>query len=102
MNKGVKHDQGKPDLTLLLKDALFEMARVREFGNKKYSGVDTWRGVGQKRYLAAALRHIYQYQDNPKDSESGLSHLGHALVSLMFAYHFEVENEKNNLSQPKP
>lgn len=91
-----KFDTGKPPMNLLDRVALEETAKVLAFGAEKY-GEDNWRDDGQyslgtKRPLAAALRHIYAYLDGEElDPESGLSHLGHAMCSVMFALRAEVE-----------
>jgi hypothetical protein len=80
----------KPPMHLLDARAIFETARVLEFGRSKY-GENNWRGngsydLGAKRPLAAALRHIFQYLDGERlDPESGQNHLGHAMCSVMFA-----------------
>ena len=61
-----------------------------EFGAKKY-GDENWKQGfdDNKRVLAAALRHIYQFLDGERvDPESGLNHLEHAITNLAFALHY--------------
>lgn len=84
---GTKHDQGKPEMALLDSDFLEEVAKVLTFGKIKYAA-DNWRGgIGTRRLLSAALRHIFAYlKGEDTDPESGLSHLGHAGCCLMFAF----------------
>lgn len=90
-----KFDDEKPPMHLLDRAALEETARVLGFGANKY-GENNWRdggkySLGTKRPLAAALRHIFAYLDGEKiDPESGLSHLGHAMCSVMFALKAEL------------
>lgn len=82
---GVKHDNGKVQLSLLPYGPLCEIARVLEFGAKKY-GRNNWRG-GMKwtRLYDAALRHIRASLDGEDlDPETGLPHVAHAACSLMF------------------
>src|SRR5216683_1752277 len=79
ISKSVKHDEGKPDLTMFTWEMLEQVARVRMFGAGKY-GRGNFKKTGFKytRSLAAALRHLFKFlggEDN--DQESGLSHLAH-------------------------
>jgi hypothetical protein len=63
-----------------------ETAKVLTFGAKKYSE-DNWRQVEglQKRYLAAAMRHINAIQKGERlDPESGLHHLAHVMCCISF------------------
>lgn len=87
---GVKHDQNKPDLSLLSPIALMKTAEVMNFGRKKYAA-HNWRGgFLWSRPLAAALRHIFAYLGGEdKDPESGLSHLAHASCCILFVLEFE-------------
>jgi len=82
---GTKHDQGKPPMGLLPGLALVEVAKVLEFGAKKYSP-NNWRTVKPgSRYLDAALRHLHAHADGEdNDPESGLSHLAHAACCVLF------------------
>lgn len=92
---GVKHDQGKPDMSLLSNIALVKVAQVMTFGKQKYSA-NNWRGgFAWSRPLAAAARHLFAYiGGEDKDPETGLSHLAHASCCLMFLLEFE-ETHKN-------
>ena len=91
MTTGIKHDQDKPDMSLLSNIALVKVAEVMTFGKKKYSA-HNWRGgFVWSRPLAAAARHLYAYiGGEDKDPETGLSHLSHAACGLMFLIDFEV------------
>lgn len=83
---GVKHDSGKPRWDLLPFSAVNELAKVLEFGARKYSP-DGWRRVeGLKaRYIAAGLRHVAAFATGEElDKESGLHHLAHALCCFAF------------------
>lgn len=90
-----KFDTGKPRTDLLGPTSILEMAAVLGFGAKKYSA-DNWKNCTEpERFLAASLRHILQYMNGEKvDSETGISHLAHAMTSLMFVRELEVLNEK--------
>jgi Domain of unknown function (DUF5664) len=92
---GVKHDQDKPDMSLLSNTALVKIAQVMTFGKKKYSA-HNWRGgFIWSRPLAAAVRHLYAYiGGEDKDPETGLSHLAHACCCLFFILEFEETHKE--------
>jgi hypothetical protein len=84
MTKGIKHDQGKADWSLLPFDVMDDVVQVLTFGAEKYDRYN-WKNVETIRYQAAALRHISSYmQGDTTDDESGYPHLVHAIVNLMF------------------
>ncbi len=90
MPTGIKHDQDKPDMSLLSPIAMVKIAQVMTFGKNKYTA-HNWRGgFFWSRPLAAALRHIFAYLGGEdKDPETGFSHLAHAACCLMFLLEFE-------------
>lgn len=91
---GVKHDEEKPDYTLLPYAALEEVVNVLTYGSKKYSR-DNWKYVDGLRYQAATMRHFSAYmQGQDKDPETGYSHLAHAVCSLLFLLQKELDNSK--------
>jgi hypothetical protein len=87
---GIKHDSGKPDMSLLSSVALSKVAEVMSYGKQKYTA-HNWRGgFAWSRPLAAAARHLYSYiGGEDKDPETGLSHLAHACCCLFFVLEFE-------------
>jgi len=90
---GTKHDNGKSRVDLIEPCFMLGMGHVLQFGAEKY-GEDNWRsGIKVRRNIGAAMRHILSYlHGQDKDGESGLSHLFHAAVDLMFA-HWTVCNK---------
>lgn len=77
--EGIKHDQQKPDLSLLPREFLDEVAFAMQYGETKYGRYNYTGGMAWHRIIAASLRHITAFaggEDN--DPESGVSHLGHA------------------------
>jgi hypothetical protein len=84
---GLKHDQDKPDLSLIPKEPLWELARVLMAGEKKY-GRDNWRnGIDINRLTAAAMRHITQFNEGENvDDETKTNHLMNATANLFFAF----------------
>ena len=92
MNKQeAKADKGKPMLTLVPRKILPMIARVREFGTKKYGDPENWKQVEVQRYRDAAFRHFLAYLDDPHgmDSESGLPHLAHRACNISFLCELE-------------
>lgn len=86
-----KADAGKPDLTLVPRQIIWDIAEVREYGNKKYHSPDNWKQVELPRYRAAAFRHFLAYLENPKgkDAESGIEHYKHLACNLAFICEME-------------
>lgn len=95
MSEGVKHDQEKPDMSLLSSSAILKVAEVMTFGKKKY-GSHNWRnGIAWSRVLAAALRHLFAFlSGEDKDPETGLSHMAHLGCCVMFLLEYE-DTHKN-------
>lgn len=92
MTEGRKDDHGKTRWDLLPLQGIEQVARVSGYGAGKY-GEDNWRAVSgwRRRYVAAAFRHLYAHCTRgglagglPLDEESGLPHLAHAAISLLF------------------
>ena len=80
---GLKYDDGKPNLSLVLGgfyQALLDVGYIGTFGAKKYTP-NGWKEVdnAQERYESALLRHtLAAVGGNPYDSETGHLHLAHA------------------------
>lgn len=90
---GVKHDSGKPDPTFLSWELVQGVAKVREFGAKKYSRNNWKKGLGVERNIAAAIRHLYQaLNESNLDPESGLPHFMHAVCSIEQAYYDSIHH----------
>lgn len=83
--EGLKYSNDKIPLELVPVISLIEAAKVLDFGQKKY-GRDNWRkGIAYSKIFGALLRHLYKwYSGEEIDKETGLSHLSHALVNVMF------------------
>ena len=90
-----KADAGKPRLTLVPRKIIWAIAKIREYGNKKYHDPDNWKNVDIQRYRDAAFRHFLAYLDDPTgvDEESGLPHLWHLACNIAFLCEMEdLEN----------
>lgn len=92
-DQAVKADAGKPRLTLVPMKIMFDIAEVREYGNRKYpdGGPDNWKKVTADRYREAAFRHFLRYIDDPAgvDEESGIKHRKHLECNLAFLAELE-------------
>jgi hypothetical protein len=87
MNKQeAKADAGKPGLSLVPIQIFYDIARVREYGDKKYGSTDNWKTVEMQRYVDAMFRHLLAFVADPdgRDEESGLPHLWHLECNAAF------------------
>ena len=89
-----KHDNGKPQLTLVPRKIIWAIAKARMYGvNVKYpeTGRDGWRNIDKERLQDAMFRHMLRYLDDPDgvDEESGLPHLWHIAVNCAFLCELE-------------
>lgn len=62
------------------------IARVREYGVRKYKGEDGWKQQTALDYLDAIGRHYDECRNNPisRDTESGLLHVAQIATNAMF------------------
>lgn len=92
MNKQeAKADAGKLQLTLVPRQVIREIAKIRMYGTEKYHDPENWRQVEIERYRDAAFRHFLAYLDEPGgvDEESGLPHLSHLACNIAFLCEME-------------
>lgn len=91
VSQAAKADAGKPRLTLVPMQIIFDVAEVREYGNRKYGDKDNWKKVTADRYREAAFRHFLKYIDDPDgvDEESGIKHRKHLECNLAFLAELE-------------
>lgn len=90
-NQTAKADAGKPQITLVPRKIIWDIAKIRMYGNQKYGDPNNWKQVSQERYRDALMRHLLLYLDDPKsvDDESGLPHLWHAACNMAFLCEME-------------
>lgn len=96
MEVGIKDDAKKPMWALLPFTAVDQVVQVLTFGANKYAP-NNWRLVEnyKVRYISAAYRHLYSWcTGNTYDEETGLHHLAHAVVSLLFIIEKELDETK--------
>lgn len=99
---GIKHDTGKPRMSLIPDGVLDEVLAVLEFGAQKYSP-DNWHKLenAKTRYYDAAHRHIAADRRGEKtDEESGRHPLAHAIADLIFMLGLELRGEEVADSEP--
>ena len=85
-----KADQGKVRPTLVPASLVWAVAKIREYGCKKYKDPDNWKQVEPQRYRDALYRHMLEYFSGEKtDKESGLPHLWHAACNIAFLIEME-------------
>lgn len=84
--KEAKADAGKPTLTLVPRQIIYSIERVRKYGVEKYHDPDNWRRVDADRYWGALIRHVLAawYNYRAVDAESGLMHLEHIACNAAF------------------
>jgi hypothetical protein len=83
-----KADAGKPRLSLVPPELIWQVAKVREHGCRKYpeGGKDNWKRVEPERYVEALFRHTLRTVEewDGLDDESGLYHLAHVATNAAF------------------
>ena len=90
MSQGTKFDGDKPRMDLISPIALEELAKVLDFGSKKYEAWNWSKGISYTRILAATLRHTYKYiMGESIDPETGVSHMASVMCNAMFILHYE-------------
>ena len=84
--KEAKHlDTGKVALQyVLVFKGLDEVAKVGEFGAKKYGQFNYKAGASYMRFLGSCTRHLASFiRGEDKDIESGFSHLAHLIFDAL-------------------
>ena len=95
MNQKFKLDAQKPRWDLVDLESMEGVAKVLEYGTRKYSA-HSWKNVEPERYFGALMRHLTKHQAGEEvDKESGLTHLDHAMCNLMFLVWFHKKKDTN-------
>lgn len=96
--KFTKNDQQKPNIAILFDVplALSEVAKVMDYGAKKYDRKNWALVDDQERYESASLRHQISFHNGEHlDDESGLQHLAHSICSQLFLLEIKLREERN-------
>ena len=101
-----KDDKGKLRISLVPPAIITAIAKIRDYGNKKYHAPQNWRSVDIERYHEAFLRHVLAaWEDiDAVDPESGFPHLWHAACNLAFILEMQTddwETKKNKFQETK-
>lgn len=87
---GHKDDRGKEPVDLIDPEFLLEVAATLHFGAEKYAPFNWMKGMRWSRPLAALFRHLFAWmRGEEQDPETGLSHLAHVAVNVMFLMNFQ-------------
>jgi hypothetical protein len=102
MSKGKKFDNEKPPITIIPKEAIYEMAKAFQYGAGKYGRNNFKGGIEFTRLADATMRHLLEFINGEDfDKESSNNHLGHALASLaMLAYMYHNKKEMDDRYKP--
>ena len=94
-DQNAKSDAGKPTLSLVPPQIIYEIEKIRSYGNAKYHDPDNWKTVEPERYWEATPRHIVAAWNDYKavDPESGLLHIAHAACNLAFLFELEKQHD---------
>ena len=98
MEKFIKYDQGKPNIAILFDTplALAEVARVMDYGAKKYNRKNWALVKNKEQYESASLRHQMSYHNGEYlDSESDLEHMAHSITSQLFLLELRLREKQN-------
>ena len=98
---GLKHDGGKPRLSLVPAEAIEAIGTVMTHGAEKY-GEASYRQVDPKRYRDALMRHICKWLKDPHglDEDSRLPHLWHIITNAAFLCELDIPISKRNNKRP--
>lgn len=86
LDQTAKADAGKPAISNSPPQIIWDIAEVKEYGDKKYGDPNNWKSVDIKRYIDALLRHTLAFWENPDsvDTESGIAHYKHMACNMAF------------------
>lgn len=106
--EALRYNEGKVRYDLLDDYTLEQMAKVMTFGATKYAENNWQKGMKWSKAEASLKRHLAAYKEGEDfDKETGLYHLAHAAVNLMFMINYykthpELDDRrKSYLTQPK-
>ena len=86
MIEGTKDDKGKLKLSRVPPELIEAVAKVRGFGDRKYTDPENWKRIAPERWHEALLRHVLAIWNDPThiDEESGLPSLWHVACNAAF------------------
>jgi hypothetical protein len=106
--EATRYNEGKIRYDLIDDYALEQMAKVLTKGAEKYEEENWRKGMKWSKAEASLKRHLAAYKEGEDfDHETGLYHLSHAMVNLMFMVNYYRthpeydDRRKSYLTQPK-
>jgi hypothetical protein len=82
---GIRYDDGKLPMHLLPPELLTEVAKVLQFGAKKYAPRNWEKGMDWSRVEGSLIRHLVKWKEGEDiDPETGLSHISHVACNAAF------------------
>lgn len=99
--KGYKLDGGKARFDLIPPEAEQALAEILTLGAQKYDARNWEGGMSWQRVYASLRRHLNAWESGEDvDSESGQSHLAHALTNVAFLVTYERRNMTEHDDRP--
>lgn len=101
---GLKFDNSKVRLDLLPDQALEQVAIVLTKGADKYHGPYNWaKGILYHRLHRAARNHMQAFwRGEDLDPEFRVHHIAHAICSLLFLLHYELNRKHYKKFDDRP
>lgn len=92
---GLKHDGGKPRLSLVPAEAIIAIGTVMTHGAEKY-GQASYKQVDPVRYRDALMRHVCKWLKDPHglDEDSGMPHIWHIITNAAFLCELDIHREE--------
>lgn len=85
----MRHDQGKPKMSLIDPNFTEQLAHVLEMGEVKYGGPDWKKGMDFSIMVDAAERHLNEIKRGRfYDRESKQSHMAHVAANMMMLNYY--------------
>jgi hypothetical protein len=86
----------KPQIDLIPSEAIWAMAQCFGYGATKYERSNYTKGIEYSRLYNACQRHLNQWNmGEDTDSETGLSHIAHAMCNLAMLY-WNIKHKPDN------
>lgn len=90
----MRFNSGKSRVDLIPMDALIELAKVYEFGSKKYDDHNWAKGLSWEQTRASLLRHLSSWSlGEDRDKESELHHDLHVAWNALTLVAMRIRNK---------
>jgi hypothetical protein len=87
-----KHDQGKPDVSLIPPCCIIDLAEHLTYGASKYRA-NNWKKGSKDRYYSALQRHLLAWHNGETFDEDGKRHLVAVFTNAMFLLWMDKQRE---------